>query len=873
YATYSHNASLPARPVKHLLTPGANPCRPLKVRDLLHTTPTPAPYLKIGVRFAAAAIRRAVTAGAGVEVLESLGSYLGTLRGMQRRLERKIQQLGGLGEVRSALFTPTFSSLRRTLFQEAEQPRAAASPFHEALAYVDEDAEEEKRFLQREDACAGRAELQSLAGRPRAHEARSSSSGSAHQPMPHITELSEDLPAPAVPVLTDSEALVAWVLRPGRAAAKDGAGADGEADQASQASPSAEEDLRASGGDPAARAGGCAAVVASWRRRQLSSSKVVLEALQQRRMGVAVAFLHGRSAGGGLQLARQHGRAQAQGLLGAGRLEEAVGLLEALGEDIDLTLRRLLLGALRRGLRGTVAAALEARGKLDSELRTALEEVTGLEALFPSESFCVTRSQLAKHRHAHQDSSVQERSQVAEGRSERTLTSNEKSEGERTASSVHPSTSDQAQAGGARGASSLWRRARDGHWTPGSPQRRGRSKPALLQEDAGEEASRGEPQAAPQEVTGSADVPRAGAASEAVSSSLLQCGEVDGVVANGWLTTVQPWVDQEVEAAVAEEWLAREAAAGGAPPDPEVWERGYLSVAPAWVRGWDTLTKDRILVERAGVWVEGAGVVAKLQHAAAAHEWPTLRHLVESLPEAHAHRPGSICLDLPVQQDVVGGAGAAEEDGEAEVMLAVADQIPAELRHDLAPLCSTLMWRLLEGVFLAHGAFLRSHWASTAEFLALLAQGGHVLGAHGGDTALVHTPDSPGAPGRWLMPDVVAAHCIKVQAPNQFELFLRRSGEWGMSEGERREVLHRMRASMLEVAQRRGCHWAEWLIQWELGGWSALPQATIANARHVVTLAGDEAMRYGCVVAILETLRSGYYPPWLHRHEWAPHSS
>lgn len=139
-------------------------------------------------------------------------------------------------------------------------------------------------------------------------------------------------------------------------------------------------------------------MITRWEMDHLDLRMVVKEALQSGRLPLAVLQLH-------IQRQRElvvedsHdmfsevgkiGRAIAYDLFMKGESGLAVATLQKLGEDIELVLRQLLYGTVRRSLRAQIADEMKSNGYLRTHELHMLEKISLVERLYPSCSFWVT---------------------------------------------------------------------------------------------------------------------------------------------------------------------------------------------------------------------------------------------------------------------------------------------------------------------------------------------------------------------------------------------------------------------------------------------------------------------------------------------------
>ncbi|XP_078164792.1 spatacsin carboxy-terminus protein isoform X3 [Carex rostrata] len=156
-------------------------------------------------------------------------------------------------------------------------------------------------------------------------------------------------------------------------------------------------------------------MIARWELSNLDLKSVVKDALKSGRLPLAVhqlRLLHQKEddtavsssdekSHNAFNEVREIGISIAYDLFVQGETDLAVATLEKLGEDIELVLRQLLFGTVRRSLRVRIIDQMKRRGFLRLDETRILERILLIERLYPRSSFWVTyqRSQrdLSEH--------------------------------------------------------------------------------------------------------------------------------------------------------------------------------------------------------------------------------------------------------------------------------------------------------------------------------------------------------------------------------------------------------------------------------------------------------------------------------------------
>ncbi|XP_020677460.1 uncharacterized protein LOC110096041 isoform X3 [Dendrobium catenatum] len=136
--------------------------------------------------------------------------------------------------------------------------------------------------------------------------------------------------------------------------------------------------------------------ITRWKKDSPDLKTVVEEALCYDRLPLAVLHVHLQRHGDQMDEKQRYdnftevceiGRAIAYDLFLKGESTLAVETLLRLGEDLELTLRQLLLGTVRRSLRAQIAKEMESYGYLRRTEMKILERISLIERLYPSSSF------------------------------------------------------------------------------------------------------------------------------------------------------------------------------------------------------------------------------------------------------------------------------------------------------------------------------------------------------------------------------------------------------------------------------------------------------------------------------------------------------
>ncbi|XP_008786547.2 uncharacterized protein LOC103704848 [Phoenix dactylifera] len=137
-------------------------------------------------------------------------------------------------------------------------------------------------------------------------------------------------------------------------------------------------------------------MVARWAVDNFDLKTVVKDALHSGRLPLAVLQLHlqhqrqvapGKEPHDTFSEIRDVGRAIAYDLFLKGESELAVATLQRLGEDIEVVLRELLFGTVRRSLRARIADEMKSYGYLRAHEWKTLERISLIERLYPSSNF------------------------------------------------------------------------------------------------------------------------------------------------------------------------------------------------------------------------------------------------------------------------------------------------------------------------------------------------------------------------------------------------------------------------------------------------------------------------------------------------------
>ncbi|KAK8969243.1 hypothetical protein KSP40_PGU005204 [Platanthera guangdongensis] len=139
--------------------------------------------------------------------------------------------------------------------------------------------------------------------------------------------------------------------------------------------------------------------ITRWKVDSLDLKTVVQEALYSGRLPLAVLQLHLQRQGNHMDGKEHHdnftevrfiGRAIAYDLFLKGESTLAMETLLKLGENVELILRQLLLGTVRRSLRKQIAKEMELYGYLRRHEGEILEKLSLIERLYPSSKFWST---------------------------------------------------------------------------------------------------------------------------------------------------------------------------------------------------------------------------------------------------------------------------------------------------------------------------------------------------------------------------------------------------------------------------------------------------------------------------------------------------
>ncbi|XP_068653693.1 uncharacterized protein [Aristolochia californica] len=140
-------------------------------------------------------------------------------------------------------------------------------------------------------------------------------------------------------------------------------------------------------------------MISRWKVGNLDLKTVVKDALQSDRLPLAVLQLHlqrskdlasEKDYHDSFNEVRDVGRAIAYDLFLKGETALAVTTLQRLGEDIEVSLRQLLFGTVRRSLRIQIAQEMKTWGYLGLNEWNALERLSLIERVYPSSTFWAT---------------------------------------------------------------------------------------------------------------------------------------------------------------------------------------------------------------------------------------------------------------------------------------------------------------------------------------------------------------------------------------------------------------------------------------------------------------------------------------------------
>ncbi|KAF3781980.1 Spatacsin-C domain-containing protein [Nymphaea thermarum] len=136
--------------------------------------------------------------------------------------------------------------------------------------------------------------------------------------------------------------------------------------------------------------------IARWEINNLDMKNIVKDALQSGRLPLAVLQLHLQHSKHMMQDQESHdtfdkvrevGRAIAYDLFCKGEVELAVEALGRLGEDIEVSLKQLLFGTVRKSLRAQIVDMTKKHTHLGPYELNALEQISLIERLYPSSNF------------------------------------------------------------------------------------------------------------------------------------------------------------------------------------------------------------------------------------------------------------------------------------------------------------------------------------------------------------------------------------------------------------------------------------------------------------------------------------------------------
>ncbi|KAJ0988045.1 hypothetical protein J5N97_006401 [Dioscorea zingiberensis] len=139
-------------------------------------------------------------------------------------------------------------------------------------------------------------------------------------------------------------------------------------------------------------------MITRWEMEHLDLRMVVKDAIKSGRLPLAVLQLHiqrqrelvAEDSDDMFNEVRKIGRAIAYDLFLKGESGLAVATLQKLGEDIEIILRQLFFGTVRRSLRTQIADEMKTSGYLRTHELHMLEKISLVERLYPSSSFWVT---------------------------------------------------------------------------------------------------------------------------------------------------------------------------------------------------------------------------------------------------------------------------------------------------------------------------------------------------------------------------------------------------------------------------------------------------------------------------------------------------
>lgn len=263
--------------------------------------------------------------------------------------------------------------------------------------------------------------------------------------------------------------------------------------------------------------------------------------------------------------------------------------------------------------------------------------------------------------------------------------------------------------------------------------------------------------------------------SGAVSSFVLQCGEVDGVVLGSWDYAAAPEASD---------------AADGEQANPAA---GYLVLAAVWLHAWDEVTVDRVILDQSLVTREHKSWGAQLEYHVVHHDWPQVSALLDDIPHSVLDEE-ELRIHLDADEDV----DYLHDDGKHPDLDSADEHSPRSQHTDgvlcvipkvhilginMRPMCSAWLWHMMEVKLVRSHIFLRTHWQGTSELVSLIAAAGLLFQPRSGKTSSSTNKQSTAVSGIpkkesfhkdtvRALHELVVRHCVKYSLPNLLERYL-----------------------------------------------------------------------------------------------------
>ncbi|KAH9669492.1 Spatacsin C domain-containing protein [Citrus sinensis] len=300
--------------------------------------------------------------------------------------------------------------------------------------------------------------------------------------------------------------------------------------------------------------------------------------------------------------------------------------------------------------------------------------------------------------------------------------------------------------------------------------------------------------------------------------SLLQCGEVDGVVLGSWTNVNESSSNPVI--------------------DEENAHIGYWVAAAVWSNVWDQRTIDRIVLDQP--FHMGVHVLweSQLEYHICHNDWEEVSKLLEFIP-ASVLSEGSLQIALDVLQPATVGCNSELPDFgnyicSIEDLDAVCLDVPKikVFRFSANGICSTWLRMLMEQELAKKFVFLKEYWEGTGEIVSLLARSGFIMNRNKmspEDDSIESFSDlNLSNIGRSTVDTLHALHkllvhhCAEHNLPNLLDLYL---------DHHKLVQDNDLLCSLQEAAGN--CHWARWLLFSRVKGHEY--DAAFSNARSTMS--------------------------------------